>query len=220
MSPEPGVEIVHATADGERRRVTLSDGSIVVLAPRSRLVVAAGFGRDARDLTLQGEGWFSVVHDDARPFTVSAGAFRVRDIGTVFTVRTHGNDTLGVSVVEGSVAVRRTVNAPTEETVLTLGDVGRFTTGGVAALVDRGRPVAALASWTEGDLELVDVSASDAVAALSRWYGTSIRIDDSTLAGRSVTITLSLDSLDQALGDLALLLDRSVERVEDGFILR
>jgi transmembrane sensor len=220
MSPAPGVEIVHATADGERKSIALTDGSTVVLAPRSRLVVSAGFGRDTRELTLQGEGWFSVVHDDARPFTVSAGAFRVRDIGTVFTVRTHGGDTVGVSVVEGSVAVRRAVDDPTNETVLMLGDIGRFIARGAGAVVDRGQPVAALASWTEGDLELLDVSAAEAVAALSRWYGTPVRIDDPIVAARLVTITLSLDSLDQALEDLALLLDRSIERVEDGFILR
>jgi ferric-dicitrate binding protein FerR (iron transport regulator) len=101
-----------------------------------------------------------------------------------------------------------------------LGDIGRFIARGAGAVVDRGQPVAALASWTEGDLELLDVSAAEAVAALSRWYGTPVRIDDPIVAARLVTITLSLDSLDQALEDLALLLDRSIERVEDGFILR
>ena len=220
LGPSAGAEVIYATAEGERQRVTLADGSTVILAPRSGLVVPAHFGRGAREVRLTGEAWFSVVHDDARPFTVTAGAFRVRDIGTVFTVRTESGDTLDVSVVEGSVAVRGAANDTDDETVLIEGDIGRFTTGGVAALVERGQPVAALASWTAGDLILVDVAAKDAVAALARWHDTVIDLAEPALARQPVTITLALDSLERALDDLALLLGVTVERVEGGFVLR
>lgn len=220
FGPVAVTDVVYATAAGERKSVTLADGSTVVLAPRSNLVVSARYGRSARELTLSGEAWFSVVHDDARPFTVAADAFRVRVLGTVFTVRTQAGDTLGVSVVEGRVAVRRADGASSDETVMTAGDIGRFTTGGVAALVDSEQPVAALASWTAGDLALVDVAAADAVAAVARWHDTTISLADPSAARQLVTITLSLDSLDRALDDLALLLGLTVERVEGGFVLR
>lgn len=220
FGPVAGTEVMYATAAGERKSVTLADGSTVVLAPRSNLVVSARYGRSARELTLSGEAWFSVVHDDARPFTVAADAFRVRVLGTVFTVRTQAGDTLGVSVVEGRVAVRRAAGASSDETVMTAGDIGRFTTGGVAALVDRAQPVAALATWTAGDLALVDVAAAEAVAAVARWHDTTISLADPSAARRLVTITLPLDSLDRALDDLALLLGLTVERVEGGFVLR
>ena len=216
----PGAEVVYATGAGERQRVTLADGSIVVLAPRSRLVVPGGFDRDARELSLQGEAWFSVVHDEVRSFTVVAGAFAVRDIGTVFTVVASHQDSLRVGVVEGSVAVRRGVDPATRETVLVEGDVGHFTTGGVAALVEPGQPVESLASWTSGDLALVDVAVDDALAALARWHATRIALADPALGRQPVTITLSLDSVEGALADLALLLGVTWERVEGGFVLR
>jgi transmembrane sensor len=220
FGPSTGADVVYAAADGERTSVILADGTTVVLTPRSGLVVPARFGRRDREVTLTGEAWFSVVHDDDRPFTVLAGDFRVRDIGTVFTVHTGPADSIGVSVIEGSVAVRRSTRGTDAETVLTEGDVGRFTTGGVAAIVDRGQPVAALASWTAGDLTLIDVAVEDAVAALARWHGTRIGLADPALARQPVTITLSLDSLARALDDLALLLGVTVERVEGGFVLR
>jgi transmembrane sensor len=211
---------VYAAADGERTSVILADGTTVVLAPRSELVVPSRFGHREREVTLTGEAWFSVVHETERQFTVIAGDFRVRDIGTVFTVRAAPADSIGVSVLEGSVAVRRAASGADAETVLTAGDVGRFTTGGVAALVDRGQPVSSLASWTAGDLALVDVAVDDALAALARWHGTRITLVDPILGRQPVTITLPLDSVEGALADLARLLGVAVERAEGGFVLR
>jgi ferric-dicitrate binding protein FerR (iron transport regulator) len=220
LGPSPGVDVVYAAADGERTSVILADGTTVVLAPRSELVVPSRFGHREREVTLTGEAWFSVVHETERQFTVIAGDFRVRDIGTVFTVRAAPADSIGVSVLEGSVAVRRAASGADAETVLTAGDVGRFTTGGVAALVDRGQPVSSLASWTAGDLALVDVAVDDALAALARWHGTRITLVDPILGRQPVTITLPLDSVEGALADLARLLGVAVERAEGGFVLR
>lgn len=204
---ESGQLLQYATVAGERREVVLSDGSRVVLAPRSSLTVSASYGRGTRDLELTGEAWFSAQHAGA-PFRVTAGSHLVRDIGTVFTVSTRGAGSTEVTVVEGSVAV---TEGASQETVLVAGDIGRFTPGGASELV-RAQPTTALASWTDGRLELVDVRAADVAERLGRWHGVAITFADTTIAARPMTITLALDSLDAAVADIALLLGVTVER--------
>lgn len=98
---EAGIE--YATAIGEQRTIKLDDGTLVDLAPRSRIRV--DFTSGQRRVTLrQGEAGFDVAHDTSRPFRVHAGANMIQDIGTRFSVNRLPSGTL-VSVTEGSVQV-------------------------------------------------------------------------------------------------------------------
>jgi transmembrane sensor len=93
----------YATAVGEQRSIRLADGTIVSLAPDSRIGVAFSLG--TRDVTLrQGEAQFAVIHSAARPFRVYAGASKIQDVGTLFTVNRLPSGTT-VSVAEGSVQI-------------------------------------------------------------------------------------------------------------------
>jgi transmembrane sensor len=74
-----------ATGPGERREVTLPDGTLAVVAPDSRLTVPIGFGPEHRIVRLDGEAWFHATHE-GHPFEVHSQVFVVRDIGTMFTV--------------------------------------------------------------------------------------------------------------------------------------
>lgn len=96
-----GVE--YATAIGEQRAIKLDDGTLVSLAPNSRIRVDLSSGD--RQVTLrQGEAGFDVVHDASRPFRVYAGANLIQDIGTRFSVNRLPSGTV-VSVTQGSVQV-------------------------------------------------------------------------------------------------------------------
>jgi transmembrane sensor len=92
-----------STQAGERREITLADGSVMDLSPATD--VAVRYRTHERLLTLeQGEAVFHVAKDRSRPFIVAAAQTRVRAVGTIFRVeRTVGH--VCVSVVEGVVAV-------------------------------------------------------------------------------------------------------------------
>ncbi|MGY3040275.1 transmembrane sensor [Rhodanobacter sp. TND4EL1] len=96
-----GVE--YATAIGEHRSIHLDDGTVVALAPSSRISVNFSAGRRRVSLR-QGEAEFDVAHDASRPFAVYAGANMIQDIGTRFSVNRLPSGTI-VSVTEGSVQV-------------------------------------------------------------------------------------------------------------------
>jgi transmembrane sensor len=91
------------TQAGERREVTLTDGSVIELSPDSDVIVR--FRAQQRSITLDhGEAQFRVTKDPNRPFIVQADMTRVHAVGTVFSVD-RSVQGVSVMVVEGRVAV-------------------------------------------------------------------------------------------------------------------
>lgn len=93
--------LVYSTAVGERKPVTLSDGSAIVLNTDSQVMVS--YSNEQRQIRLlKGEAYFKVAHNPNRPFLVYAGAGIVRAIGTAFSVHLKSRD-IEVRVTEGTV---------------------------------------------------------------------------------------------------------------------
>ena len=93
----PRVE-TYATAIGERKILTLPDGSKIELNTNTVLRLAKGGARKA--WLDKGEAYFQIKHNPVTPFAVVAAGHRVTDLGTAFTVRTE-KDRLEISLLEG-----------------------------------------------------------------------------------------------------------------------
>lgn len=93
-----------ATAQGERRQISLPDGSLIDLNTATRLTVKLQDSR--REVLLhQGEALFTVSSDPQRSFVVDGGLGTVSVTGTRFNVR-HEPAQMQVVVESGSVRVR------------------------------------------------------------------------------------------------------------------
>jgi transmembrane sensor len=199
-----------ATTVGQRDSVLLVDGTRIVLAPDSRLTVAAGYGGSVREVELQGEAYFDVKHDEARPFVVRAGDAAIRDLGTTFTVRATGTQGVRVAVTSGSVSLARTQAAPNEAVVLRPGDAGTLGVDG-RTLVERSGAAEADTAWTRGRLVFREAAVSTVRAELRRWYGIDVQID-SSFAASHLTMTFDGDSADTVLDVIARTLGAQVTR--------
>jgi len=94
---------VFRTGFGERRLVTLSDGSQITLDSRSEVRVR--YTADSRSLALiRGQAQFDVAHDVTRPFSVTADGHKVVATGTAFDVDLLGPKLL-VTLLKGHVVV-------------------------------------------------------------------------------------------------------------------
>lgn len=92
---------LYRTAHGEIRTIPLEDGSVLTLNTASAVRVA--FRPEARDVELmEGEAFFKVAKDRARPFTVRNADRAVRAVGTAFSVRAF-DDAVQVLVQEGRI---------------------------------------------------------------------------------------------------------------------
>jgi transmembrane sensor len=204
---------VHLTRAGQVDTVKLADGSTVVLGPESRLALGDDFGRKTREISFEGQAYFDVVHDDARPFVVRTSSATLRDIGTTFTVRSDSNGGTRVAVTSGAVDMVATRGAASSPTVLHAGD--RAEVSGDSVRVERGAVTGAELSWTRGVLEFRDAPLSVAAKELRRWYGVELVVTDSTIASRRFTATFEHATADEVGRVLAAVLGGSVTRAGD-----
>jgi len=199
---------VHSTAVGERRTVRLEDGTEIMLGPASR-ITARG-----REVALEGEAFFRVVHDPARPFTVRAGQATIRDVGTVFSVHDDGDNRVRVVVSEGAVQL----SDVRDSVLLSRGDVGLLQEGRLAA--ERGTATAEDLAWTTGKLVFRDASIDEVSADLKRWYGVELRVTDSALLRRHFTGSFTSEPTNRVVDVLALALGARAERRGDTVYIR
>jgi transmembrane sensor len=187
---------VYQTAVGERREITLEDGSRITMAPASRIEIAAGYGQPYRAVTLAGRAWFEVDHDEARPFRVQVGQTQVEDLGTEFEVDASSADVV-VSVMSGSVSVRAGAAA-----AVTLGpkDVAKVTPSGQPQ-VDHQVAVERFLAWRKGTLSFENRPIGQVLDELERWHEVDFVASDE-IRGRSFTGDLPTDRLDVAMATL------------------
>lgn len=170
---------LYSTDVGEQQVVALADGSSVRLDTNSRIRVRFEPGR--RGLVLErGQALFTVAHDRARPFVVTAGDTSVTALGTVFDVRRNG-DAARVTLVSGAVKVQGSAGGPQRR--LVAGEQATLSRAGPVVLtVDTSRVTA----WSEGRIVFRDKPLDEAVAEVNRYLEEPIVLDAPNLAKASV----------------------------------
>lgn len=93
---------------GQSACVSLPDGSRVYLHPGSRLRYPKEFIGDKRYVILEGEAYFQVMKDRAKPFIVQSDHITTMVLGTEFNVK--GSE---VTLITGSVQVENTTSHET-----------------------------------------------------------------------------------------------------------
>jgi transmembrane sensor len=206
-----------ATGVGKRDSLRFPDGGRVILGPASQLIVAAGYGQRVRSVELHGEAYFEVVHDTTRPFIVHAGDVTVRDVGTTFAVRNDSGTRVQVVVTGGSVILRSSASADSGA-LLAAGDIGTVESNG-HVVTEHGAATGAYLAWMRDSLVFRNAPLTEVSNELRRWYGVSLRVGDSALARRHLTMTFSGDPLERVLRVIGLGLGAEIERHGDTAIV-
>lgn len=215
-----------ATGVGERRVLTLADGSHVSMDAKTQ--VAVSLSKDQRRLQINaGRAKFDVAAEPGRPFTVEAGGHIVVATGTSFsTERVDGK--LHVIVYEGKVVVLNGA-MPDPQTLLAL---RRHPGEGVIALspgqefvvqdgASRGvvrSDVAGSSSWEAGMLEFIEEPLSDAVAQLNRYSTQAIVVADTRAAAIKVDGVFKAGQTDAFVEAMARVYPVRTRRRVDGTI--
>lgn len=197
------------TTRGQRIAVRFPDGTNVTLGPMSRLAIPEDYGAAERRVRLDGEAYFDVAHDDAKPFTVQARHAVARDLGTRFTVRAReGEADVRVVVTEGKVVLSAGAGSGA---ILGVRDLGRVDTTGTPR-VTRGVNVDSYLAWMRGRLAFDQTPLADAAAEIGRWYDVQVSLGDAALRTRRLTIAFGDESLDQILDAIAFITHARYER--------
>ena len=184
---------VLTTQLGERREMTLADGSVVDLAPGSELVVR--YHSHERFFALNhGEALFHVARNPSRPFIVQAALTRVRAVGTVFNVE-RGDRGVSITVVEGRVAVSQqpaphAANSAPESgpTALSLGvdEQVSISPEGRATAVRKVQSEAEV-GWASGQLVFENETIAEIARRFNLYNRTQIQVLDTALAAQRIS---------------------------------
>lgn len=179
------VVLMHATEDkelyakievpyGETREIVLPDGSKVWVNAGTKLEY---FGKEKsgdRLVEMDGEAYFEVLHDEARPFTVNTDKVSVRVLGTEFNVQSYsGQHTYVVTLKSGKIEV-----IPVGGGKFVLKPAQQFIYGGESGekyiqTVDADD----YSGWKDGKLIFSDVTLQYIFETLERTYNAEIEID-------------------------------------------
>ncbi len=203
---------------GHTDTIPLPDGSRVLLSPASRLRIAAGYGEKGREVTLEGEALFEVVHRADLPFLVHAGPATIRDLGTTFAVRVNEQSGVRVSVTAGSVRLQAKAQPADSGVMLAAGDRGILRPDGRAEAQRSGVKPEDLA-WTRGQLIYDNAPLEQVVDDVRRWYGVQLRFRGAAFEGRHLTTNLTGETVQEVLNVIALSLGGRIERKGDTAIV-
>ena len=160
-----------STPKGGEYQVTLADGSRVWLNASSRLRYPVAFGGKERMVSLDGEAYFDVAKDAARPFIVRVEGASVKVYGTEFNVNTRDKQEMRTVLVEGRVGV--TIDATGEERMLSPNQLLAYdrATGEVdVRKVDTYAHIA----WRYGEFVFTDERLEDIMDRLLEWYDAEV----------------------------------------------
>lgn len=93
--------------NGERRQSVLPDGSKVWLNSGSRLYFINDFKGATREVRLDGEAFFDVVKNPARPFIVHAANVDIKVLGTAFNVKAYSDADVETTLYRGLINIAR-----------------------------------------------------------------------------------------------------------------
>jgi transmembrane sensor len=180
----------YATTVGGREILSLADGSQIELNTDTVLRVSNRTG--AREVWLdKGEAYFRIVHDAARPFTVTAQGRRITDLGTEFTVRQEAGR-LKIAVLEGRVQVEESAN---KSPVLTAGDTAIATRETVSVSRKATRKLSTELAWRRGMIVFDNVTLGQAAAEFNRYNRTQIVIADPAVARMKIAGTFPINGV-------------------------
>lgn len=162
---------------GQRAELLLADGTKVWLNSRSKLKFPDRFQKDARNVELDGEGYFEVTHKEEAPFTVHTSRYDVKVLGTEFNVKAYNSkNQFETSLLKGCVEVSNMNKSqvlrlrPDEQVISDGRQLIR------SAISDKN-----YFRWKEGLLCLDDESISSLIEKLELYYDVDILVQKPSL---------------------------------------
>ncbi len=212
------------TMPGTRSKTVLPDGTTVWLNSGSRITYNADFGQTKREVSLTGEAYFDVAHNEAVPMVVHAKNVNIWVKGTAFNVKSYPESKqVETSLIRGSVELttnqepeRKILLRPNEKIVV---DALAPTVQAEAALPAKQPQATAQQesdfhiaplkesrfniipeiSWVENRLVFDNESFPEVISKMEKWYNVEIILENKDLATRNFSGAFEKEDIATAL---------------------
>lgn len=155
-----------STPNGGQYRISLSDGTKVMLNASSSLTYPSRFSEGKRMVELNGEAYFDVAHMQDVPFIVKSDGQHIEVLGTKFNVSAYRQEPVATTLVQGKVKV---TSAKSQNVILDPGQqalMNRKNGDFSLKKVDVNEYIA----WTNGEFVFNDAPIEVVFKNLERWY--------------------------------------------------
>lgn len=198
------------TGATETATVSLRDGTVVRLAPSSRLRIQNE--RGVRAVALEGRAYFAVAKMEGKPFRIATPAGNVTVLGTRFDLDTESDD-LRLIVVEGRVAL----STQGHEEEVGAGEVGQVIRGRLlpAMKVPDVRP---MVEWVGSFLAFQATPFGEAAREIAERYNVRIDIREPAIAERTVTAWFTEQPLEAVLATVCLAVEARCSIESDSLV--
>lgn len=185
---------------GEQMQVILQDGTIVQLNSGSRLQYPKSFGLFKREVKLNGEGYFSVAKETARPFIVNLNEIDVRVTGTKFDAKAYSEDSkITVSLEEGKVNI---IDRKNNVYSMKIGQNADYDKKSGVCTVSRVDDMSLYTAWRTKSLNFYRTPLREIIKTLERQYEVEFAVADSSLLNYKFSISTSRANINDILKDL------------------
>lgn len=169
---------------GKQTKVLLSDGTQIWVNAGSKLTYPSQFGAAKREVILEGEAFFEVVHQAERPFIVHTGKLSINVLGTEFNVNTFGAS-FQTALVRGKVKLE----AGTKSMVLLPGELGSYDDQS-AGLSKKESNLREYTAWKDKEIYFDNGRLGDIASRLEREYDLSFSFENPELKNLHFTVDM------------------------------
>lgn len=219
------------TKNGNRTKIMLPDGSQVWLNAGSNLDYNnSTFNKEIREVSLNGEAYFDVIKNEAKPFIIRTKKMDIKVVGTSFNVRSYNDEkTAEASLIKGAIEVtlkdrkdqtivlkpNEKISIATEEEkqlILKTGEkiaVKKNSAAVPQIVVKELKPnptnnIIPEIAWTQNRLYFEDASLEDIGPRLEKWFGKNVLIQDESLKKIRYTGNFENETIETVLSYLKL----------------
>jgi transmembrane sensor len=149
---------------GNKRDIVLADGTEVSLDAGSTLTFPIAFNGRERSVTLTGQGFFKVKHNEAQPFLVKVKQYTIRDIGTEFNINAYDDESqVKTTLFDGIVKMDQVTLKPGQQATANGADI---------KLQDADLEMAG--AWRHNDFIFRGQDLRSTMRQIARWYNVHI----------------------------------------------
>ena len=194
----------------------LPDGSQVMLNASSKLDYRLRRIPNVREVSLEGEAFFDVSHNDKVAFIVHAGTAEIRVVGTSFNVKTSEKDQkTEVHVESGRVELTGT-GRNSASVIIEPGFTGQILDKTLSVYRTENDN---LLSWKTKDLIFRETNLEEVATVLNSTFHTNIEFEQDSIASLHFTGNFNDQPLDTVLKVLCTAFNLNCENRENSIIL-
>jgi len=212
---------IFKTKSGERKKITLPDGSIVLLNAQSSLSIGKDFNETCREVILKGEAYFDVIHNKSKPFKVHTEEFNINVLGTAFNVKAYPDEISSEATLIRGLITMEAVNG--NGGTITLKPSQKVTFYKPIAVKEIKKSLKPAATrpeiiinhytlikdstivetaWTQNRIEIYDQDFDEIREVLEKWFNVEIKFTDPEIEKYRFTATFSHESIEQVMSAL------------------